>query len=64
MIGKQLKSLRKDNGYTQADLAKKLHLTPRKGGYFMKIDEEKITIEEITKNYFNDSEEGVVGYDE
>ncbi|MGO3019029.1 MAG: LexA family protein [Anaerococcus sp.] len=29
MIGKQLKSLRKDNGYTQADLAKKLHLTPK-----------------------------------
>lgn len=29
MIGKQLKSLRKDNGYTQSDLAKKLHLTPK-----------------------------------
>lgn len=30
----------------------------------MKIEEEKITIEEITKNYFNDAEDGVVGYDE
>lgn len=29
MIGKQLKALRKEKGYTQAELAKKLHLTPK-----------------------------------
>ena len=29
MIGKQLKSLRTENNYTQAELAKKLHLTPK-----------------------------------
>lgn len=30
----------------------------------MHIDERKITVREITENYFNDAEEGVVGYDE
>ena len=29
MIGKQLKSLRNEKNYTQSDLAKKLHLTPK-----------------------------------
>ena len=30
----------------------------------MHIEEKKITVREITENYFNDAEEGVVGYDE
>ncbi len=30
----------------------------------MHIEERKITVREITEGYFNDAEEGVVGYDE
>lgn len=30
----------------------------------MKIEERKVTIRELTQGYFNDEEEGVVGYDE
>lgn len=30
----------------------------------MKIEERKVTVREITEGYFNDAEEGVVGYDE
>lgn len=29
----------------------------------MKVEEKKVTIREVAKNYFNDAEEGVVGYD-
>lgn len=29
----------------------------------MKIEERKVTVREVTKGYFNDAEEGVVGYD-
>ena len=30
----------------------------------MHIEEKKITVREVTEGYFNDAEEGVVGYDE
>ena len=30
----------------------------------MHIEERKITVREVTEGYFNDAEEGVVGYDE
>lgn len=30
----------------------------------MRIEERKVTIREVTEGYFNDAEEGVVGYDE
>ena len=30
----------------------------------MKIEERKVTVREVTENYFNDAEEGVVGYDD
>ena len=29
----------------------------------MKVEEKKVTVREVAKNYFNDAEEGVVGYD-
>lgn len=29
----------------------------------MKIEERKVTVREVTEGYFNDAEEGVVGYD-
>lgn len=30
----------------------------------MKIEERRVTVRELTEGYFNDEEEGVVGYDE
>lgn len=30
----------------------------------MHIEERKITVREVTEGYFNDAEEGVIGYDE
>ena len=30
----------------------------------MHIEERKVTVREVTEGYFNDAEEGVVGYDE
>ena len=30
----------------------------------MHIEERKATVREVTEGYFNDSEEGAVGYDE
>lgn len=30
----------------------------------MKIEERKVTVREVTEGYFNDAEEGVVGYDD
>ena len=32
--------------------------------YIKNIEEKKITVKEVTEGYFNDAEEGVVGYDE
>ena len=29
----------------------------------MKIEERKVTVREVSEGYFNDAEEGVVGYD-
>ena len=30
----------------------------------MHIEERKVTVREVTEGYFNDAEEGVVGYDD